>query len=180
MSYETVKTVNGIDIYRMKGTRGAYHVTIREGKNFRESHSFRTIKAATEFVRKVFPDGPNSGEMKGATHDQYFVGVIFRYEWDKGDRTFRNALAWYPNKSDGARYVRTKEKAKMVLEYVLELWNGPKSYDANGERRETMQAGYIGIDTVHTKDSDRDLNIVAYTIKHRTVTEWDVLENEEI
>ena len=57
MFYETVKTVNGIDIYRMKGTRGAYHVNIREGKGFREYHTFRTIKAAAEFITKVFPNG---------------------------------------------------------------------------------------------------------------------------
>lgn len=48
--YETVKTVKGHDIVRMKGTHGAYHVTIREGKGFREFHTFRTIKAAVEFI----------------------------------------------------------------------------------------------------------------------------------
>lgn len=48
--YETVKVVNGYEIKRMKGTRGAYHVNVREGKGFREFHTFRTIKAATEFI----------------------------------------------------------------------------------------------------------------------------------
>lgn len=48
--YETVKTVKGYDIKRMKGTKGAYHVTVREGKGFREFHTFRTIKAAVEFI----------------------------------------------------------------------------------------------------------------------------------
>ena len=43
--YETVKVVKGYEIKRMKGTRGAYHV-----KGFREFHTFRTIKAATEFI----------------------------------------------------------------------------------------------------------------------------------
>lgn len=51
--YETVKTVKGYEIKRMKGTHGAYHVTIREGKGFREYHTFRTIKAATEFIEKA-------------------------------------------------------------------------------------------------------------------------------
>lgn len=48
--YETVKVVKGHEIKRMKGTRGAYHVNVREGKGFREFHTFRTIKAATEFI----------------------------------------------------------------------------------------------------------------------------------
>lgn len=47
---ETVKVVKGYEIKRMKGTRGAYHVNVREGKGFREFHTFRTIKAATEFI----------------------------------------------------------------------------------------------------------------------------------
>ena len=48
--YETVKTVKGHDIYRMKGTHGAYHVNIREGKGWKEFHTFKTIKAAVEFI----------------------------------------------------------------------------------------------------------------------------------
>lgn len=48
--YETVKVVKGYEIKRMKGTREAYHVNVREGKGFREFHTFRTIKAATEFI----------------------------------------------------------------------------------------------------------------------------------
>ena len=48
--YETVKVVKGYEIKRMKGIRGAYHVNVREGKGLREFHTFRTIKAATEFI----------------------------------------------------------------------------------------------------------------------------------
>ena len=48
--YETVKVVKGYEIKRMKGTRGAYHVNVREGKGFREFHTFRTIKAAAVFI----------------------------------------------------------------------------------------------------------------------------------
>lgn len=51
--YETVKTVKGYDITRMKGTKGAYHVNVREGKGFRAFHTFKTIKAAVEFIEKV-------------------------------------------------------------------------------------------------------------------------------
>lgn len=50
--YETVKVVRGYEIKRMKGTRGAYHVNVREDNEigFREFHTFRTIKAAAEFI----------------------------------------------------------------------------------------------------------------------------------
>ena len=53
MTYETVKVVKGYAITRMVGTRGIYHVNVREGKGFREFHTFRTIKAAVEFIEKV-------------------------------------------------------------------------------------------------------------------------------
>ncbi len=48
--YEVVKVVKGYEIKRMKGTRGAYHVNVREGKGWREFHTFKTIKAAVEFI----------------------------------------------------------------------------------------------------------------------------------
>ena len=51
--YETVKVVKGYAITRMIGSRGFYYVNVREGKGFREFHTFRTIKAATEFIEKV-------------------------------------------------------------------------------------------------------------------------------
>lgn len=51
--YEVVKIVKGYKITRMKGTKGAYHVNVKEGKGFREFHTFKTIKAATEFIEKT-------------------------------------------------------------------------------------------------------------------------------
>lgn len=51
--YETVKVVNGHEIYRMKGTRGFYYVNIREGKGWKEFHSFHTIKAAAQFCEML-------------------------------------------------------------------------------------------------------------------------------
>lgn len=51
--YEVVKTVKGYNIVRMKGTKGFYHVNVREGKGFREFHTFRTIKAAVEFIENA-------------------------------------------------------------------------------------------------------------------------------
>ena len=48
--YETVKTVKGYDILKMKGSKGAYHVNVREGKGFKKFRTFKTIKAAVEFI----------------------------------------------------------------------------------------------------------------------------------
>lgn len=51
--YEIVRTIKGYDITRMKGTRGIYFVNVREGKGWREFHTFRTIKAAAEFIENA-------------------------------------------------------------------------------------------------------------------------------
>lgn len=51
--YEVVKVVKGYEITRMIGTHGVYYVNVREGKSWREFHTFRSIKAATEFIEKA-------------------------------------------------------------------------------------------------------------------------------
>ena len=51
--YETVKVVKGYAITRMIGSRGMYHVVVREGKGFKEFHTFRSIKAATAFINNT-------------------------------------------------------------------------------------------------------------------------------
>ncbi len=51
--YETVKTIKGFAITRIKNTHGRYYVLVREGRGFREFHSFNTIKAAEKFIMEV-------------------------------------------------------------------------------------------------------------------------------
>lgn len=51
--YETVKTIGKYNIKKMAGTKGCYHVTLREGEGFKISRTFRTIKSATEFVETL-------------------------------------------------------------------------------------------------------------------------------
>ena len=53
--YEIVKIVNGYKITRAVGTQRYYYVTIREGKGFREFHTFHSIKAATAFCETLAP-----------------------------------------------------------------------------------------------------------------------------
>lgn len=53
MEYITVKTVKGYNITKINGTKNYYYVNIREGKSWKEYHTFRTIKAATEFIERV-------------------------------------------------------------------------------------------------------------------------------
>ena len=47
--YETVKTVNGYPIQRMKGTHSFYHLKLDNKKEM----TFRTQKAAAEMARKL-------------------------------------------------------------------------------------------------------------------------------
>lgn len=49
--YETIKTVNGHEIKRLKGAR-SYDVHINEGHGWREFISFRTIEEAVAFIEK--------------------------------------------------------------------------------------------------------------------------------
>ena len=53
MTVEVVKVVKGYEITRMKGFKGCYHINIREGNGFKEYLTFKTIKAAVEFIEKV-------------------------------------------------------------------------------------------------------------------------------
>lgn len=70
--YEVVKTVNGHDIYRMKGTRGFYHVRLNKHKRM----VFKTIKAqrsiAASYKRKggeSRPQGKERERWHGSTED---------------------------------------------------------------------------------------------------------------
>lgn len=47
---ETVKEINGYKIERIIGTRGYYEVTISQTEKVRKYITFRTIKAAAEFI----------------------------------------------------------------------------------------------------------------------------------
>ena len=51
--YEVIKIVNGYTITRMKGSKGVYHVNVREDRGFREFHTFHTIKAAVAFCETL-------------------------------------------------------------------------------------------------------------------------------
>lgn len=51
--YETVKTVKGYEIKRMVGTKGFYYVNVKEGKGWKEFHTFKTIKAAVKFIEET-------------------------------------------------------------------------------------------------------------------------------
>lgn len=51
---ETVKIVKGHAITRAIGCRGFYHVTVEEGETYKKYRTFRTIKAAAEFIERTF------------------------------------------------------------------------------------------------------------------------------
>ena len=50
---DTVKTIGKYNITRMKGVKGCYHVNVCEGEGFKKSRTFKTIKAATEFIETL-------------------------------------------------------------------------------------------------------------------------------
>ena len=112
------------------------------------------------------------------THEEYFVGVLKKYDADKGETRFYNARAWYPGvNSITDRYCKTLEEAKRVLAHAYKLWNGVKLYNEKGERYETTEAAPgIGVSLVCTKETDEDHRIVKHIIRRRVVTEWEVVE----
>jgi hypothetical protein len=50
MNIITVKEVKGYKIQKYENNQRHYFVNIREGKGFREFHTFTTIKAAVKFI----------------------------------------------------------------------------------------------------------------------------------
>lgn len=48
--YETVKIVKGYQITRRVGTTGYYKVVLEQRKGFEKFKTFRTIKAAAEYI----------------------------------------------------------------------------------------------------------------------------------
>lgn len=66
--YETVKTVKGIAITRMIGSRGVYYINLKEGKGWKEFLQFRSIKAATTFIEENYtaPTSSLSAEIVSA------------------------------------------------------------------------------------------------------------------
>lgn len=113
------------------------------------------------------------------THEEWFVGVRFKYEADemKEEGKWKNAIMWYPP-LEGKRYASTKEEAHRILDYVYRMWNGEKAYNEKGERYETNSCGGIGITTVSTKKTDDNLRIVSHILRKRRVTDWEVIEEE--
>lgn len=54
MQYKTVKTVNGKNIYKIEGTHGIYYVDVTNGNGWKAYRTFRTIKAAAEFISRTY------------------------------------------------------------------------------------------------------------------------------
>ena len=57
MTYETIKTINNIEILRAEGTKFPYFINmkgdLRDEEPWKEFHSFRTCKAAVEFAQTI-------------------------------------------------------------------------------------------------------------------------------
>lgn len=53
MEREIKAIVNGIEITRTVGTRFPYYISLREGKGWKEFHTFTTLKAAKAFAETI-------------------------------------------------------------------------------------------------------------------------------
>ena len=57
MTYETIKTINSIEILRRVGTKFTYIINIkgdiRDAEPWKEFHTFKTCKAAVEFAQTI-------------------------------------------------------------------------------------------------------------------------------
>ena len=114
--------------------------------------------------------------MKQEMHEEYLVQVMHRYSVKEGH--WSNAIRYMPDNKINQRYAESEEQAKAVLDNAYKKWNGQKVYDANGERRTTQAAGMIGVGVVHTKETDKDLEIVKHRIRKRLVSDWELVEEE--
>lgn len=52
LNQEVVKVVKGYAITRTPNTHHYYYVTLKSGENWRSFKTFRTIKAAAEYIEK--------------------------------------------------------------------------------------------------------------------------------
>ena len=57
MTYETIKIINNIEILRAEGKKFPYIINIkgdiRDDEPWKEFHTFKTIKAATQFCESI-------------------------------------------------------------------------------------------------------------------------------
>ena len=73
-------------------------------------------------------------------------------------------------------YYTSEEAARNALKRYLARWNRKHNYREDGTRAEHDRCGYIGIDTVYTKADDDQMRVVAWKIKTRVVSAWELLE----
>ena len=110
-------------------------------------------------------------------HEEWLVQVKQRYWEEHGGDKWRNAMMWY---GDGnRRYAKTAEEAKQVLDHAYVLFNGEKIYDADGKRYDTHPAGMLSVAVESTRESDKDLEIVASRVMKRIVTDWEEIKKAE-
>lgn len=108
--------------------------------------------------------------------EEWFVGVRKKFEEERGETGYYNAIMWYPYRNGNRRYAKSEEEAKAILNYAYRLWNGEKVYGDDGKRYEHTSAGMFGISIECDKKTDEAQRIVAHVIKRRKVTDWKVTD----
>ena len=111
--------------------------------------------------------------------EQWFAGVLQKYEADKGTTNYRNVIMWDNNRKPGNRYYPTRKDAEKALAHAYEIWNGVKQYRADGTREKLVDAvNGIGVSMVIDRRTDESMRIVKHIIQKRMVTEWETVEEE--
>lgn len=109
--------------------------------------------------------------------EQWYAGVIKKYDADKGETRWTSVSAWDNNKKLGDKFYPTREAAEKALDHAYALWNGVHVYNSKGERYETTEAAPgIGVSLVCTKETDEQHRIVKHIIRKRYVSEWETVE----
>lgn len=112
-----------------------------------------------------------SKEMK----EQWFAGVLQRFEVERGETKYRNVIMWDKNAKPGNRYYPTRKDAEKALAHAYEIWNGEKRYDDDGKRR-VVQDQWVSM--VTDRKQDERMMIVKHIIQKRYVTPWETIEEE--
>lgn len=100
--------------------------------------------------------------------------VLAQHKYQQAENKWMNVRPHL--EGPGKRFYNTVEEAKAGLNQYVSMWNKEHVYDSEGKRIETCDCGGIGIDTVSDKERDDDLRVVAWKIKVREVTPWNVIE----
>ena len=105
---------------------------------------------------------------------QYLVMV--QHVNDQKENKWWN-LKFFVGNHFGDRYFTNEETARAELEKYIKNHNRDFEYDKDGKRLAKVDIlNGLGISVIADKQADDNNRVIAYKIKKREVTEWEVIE----